>query len=67
MAVGDNEYQEPGQGIYRAKAPSITSPKLVVAKEGQACALVDREVLSLSALRVGLNRTHGSLRPCFRR
>jgi len=50
MAIGDNEYQAPGEGTYRAKAPSVLSPKLIVAKDHQACALLDRDVLSLSEM-----------------
>lgn len=36
MAVGDNEYQEPEAPLFKAKAPSMTSPKL------QVCARADQ-------------------------
>jgi len=50
MAVGDNEYQEPEAGLFKAKAPSMTSPKLKVWKDGRGCALVERKVLDWGEL-----------------
>jgi len=50
MAVGDDEYQEPEHGLFRAVSPSMTSPKLQVTKDGRGCALVERKVIDFGEL-----------------
>jgi len=50
MAVGDDEYQAPEHGLFKAVAPSMTSPKLQVSKDGRGCALVERKVIDFGEL-----------------
>jgi len=50
MAVGDDEYEAADAGSYKAKAPSMTSPKLQVEKQGKGCALVERKVIDFGEL-----------------
>lgn len=50
MAVSDDEYQEPEDGLFKAVAPSMTSPKLQVKKDGRGCALVERKVIDFGEL-----------------
>lgn len=45
MAVGDDTYQPPGSGLFKAKAPAMASTKLQVTKDGRGCALIDRGVI----------------------
>uniref|UniRef100_A0A7S3ACR7 Phospholipid scramblase n=1 Tax=Haptolina ericina TaxID=156174 RepID=A0A7S3ACR7_9EUKA len=50
MAVNDNEYQQPEHGLFKAVAPSMLSPKLMVKKDGRGCALVERRVIDFGEL-----------------
>jgi len=50
MAVGDDEYQAPESGLFKATAPSMTSPKLQVTKDGRGCTLVERKVIDFGEL-----------------
>lgn len=50
MAVGNDEYQKPESGLFKAKAPSMTSPKLQVWQDGKGCALVERKVIDFGEL-----------------
>jgi hypothetical protein len=50
MAVGDDEYEAADAGSYKATAPSMTSPKLQVEKQGKGCALIERKVIDFGEL-----------------